>query len=159
MNFDYYLGIDPGKGGGLALLPEDLRTAVSLPMPASIHDTINWLELNTTTKTMIIIEKAQAMPKNGAVGMFNYGMGFGELLGAIAALKRPIHVVGPTIWTKMMHSGLPKELKPKEKSLRALRNIFPEVDLLATKRSKKPHEGIVDAYLLALYGMRIFQMN
>lgn len=159
MRYDYYLGIDPGKEGALVRLSPELDSLLVVKMPASIHDTINWLQLNTTHRTMIILEKAQAMPKNGAVGMFNYGMGFGEIVGAIAVLNRPIQQVAPKTWTAMMHSGIPKSLKPKEKSLRAVRNLFPNADLLASPRSKKPHEGIVDGILLALYGMRIFQMN
>lgn len=159
MNYDYYLGIDPGKKGALVRLSPNLDSVISLPMPDTIHDTINWLQLNTSSQTMIILERAQYFPGDGGKSMFTYGQGFGEILGAIAVLKRPLHQAIPSEWTKMMHSGLSKKLKSKDKSLRALRNLFPNADLLASPRCKKPHEGIIDAFLLALYGMRIFQMN
>lgn len=152
MSFDYFLGIDPGKTGGLVLLAGNGDFIMETTVMGTISEVINWLRLHPITKTMTYIEKAQAMPKNGAVSMFNYGCGYGELLGALAALNMPHTAVPPATWSKVMHQGISRSLPPKARSLAAFKRLFPGVDLKATDKCKKQHEGLVDAILLAEYG-------
>ena len=37
-----------------------------------------------------VVERAQSMPKQGIAGAFNYGIGYGKILGVLAALDIPI---------------------------------------------------------------------
>lgn len=48
------------------------------------------------------IERAQAMPKQGVRSMFTYGVGFGILLGVLAALDIPWTPVGAAAWKRAM---------------------------------------------------------
>ena len=45
----------------------------------------------------------------------------------------------------------------KATSLLACNRLFPNANLLRTERSKKAHEGLVDAYLIAYYGQHWFK--
>ncbi len=94
------------------------------------------------------------MPKNGAVSMFNYGVHFGQLLGVITSLGIAHTLIPPTTWTKTMHVGTTKT-EPKEKSLQAVRRLFPGQKLTFGEKAKKPHDGLIDALLIADYGRRI----
>ena len=61
--------------------------------------------------------------------------------------------ITPQAWQKIMLPGC-KAGDTKPAALRAARKIWPEEDWLATKRSKVPHDGLVDATLIAEYCRR-----
>ena len=100
----------------------------------------------------VFCEKSQSMPGQGNVSMFNYGVGFGTLLGIMATLKIPHTLVHPKTWCKVMHSGTTAD-EAKARSLEAARRLYPEVQLVRP-RCTKPDEGYVDALLIAGYGKR-----
>lgn len=103
------------------------------------------------------IERAQSFPKQGVASSFNYGRHFGHLEAIVAASKVPYTLVAPVAWTRDMHQGIEKFLPSKEKSFLAVTRLFPSVDLRKNARCKKPHEGIMDALLIAAYGQRKLQ--
>lgn len=151
------LGIDPGKSGAAILLsPDGEIHPQSLCGLDSAHAFNHWLKYGSLWSLIdfIYIEKAQAMPKNGAVSMFNYGQGFGEIIGIVTALQIPYELVPPAKWTKEMLAGVPAGIEGKERARIACERLFPEANLLATPRCKKPHEGLVDALLIAEWGRR-----
>lgn len=149
------IGIDPGKKGGIAVLNERGEIEGSVVMPELAEGVADVLEVFTKFKTHVYLEKAQAMPKNGVCAMFNYGVHFGELRGILVTYKIPHTLVAPATWTKSMHQGTPTNLKAKARSHMAARRLFPNADLMATERSKVPHDGLIDALLIAEYGRRI----
>lgn len=157
MAFEFFIGIDPGKTGGLVLLSAQRVILGKMPM-GTLDETINFLS-SVKGQVLVVIEKAQAMPKNGAVGMFNYGQGYGEILGALSALGIPHLCVPPRKWASRMHEGIPRDLEPKLRSLQAVGHLFPGLDLKATPRCSKQHEGMVDAILIAEYGRQLHVMN
>lgn len=110
------------------------------------------LVLEATSAVLVVIEKAQARPGQGVSSMFNYGTGFGRLLGWCEAFLVPHMLVTPQQWAKAMHVGTGKG-DPKERSLEAALRLFPDVAMTVGK-SKKPHKGIVDALLIAEWGWR-----
>ena len=147
----YVIGIDPGQKGAVAIL-SDCSLSVH-PMPEHPFDLALLLSKLPTAKSHVFVEKAQAMPKQGACSMFNYGRGFGEILGVIAALGFSHTLVPPQTWTKVMHRGCYGK-DSKAKSLDAATRLFPHVDLLRTAKCFKPDEGYIDALLIAEYGKR-----
>ncbi len=150
------VGVDPGLTGAIAILSNvefpDARSAL----------TYTTMQVNDFYKTMsyvqslgdmhVYIEKAQSFPKGGVAGMFSYGRHFGELLGVLVGLNIPHTLVHPALWTRSMHVGA-KAGNPKKRSLEVCRRLFAEANLNVGK-SKKPHEGIVDALLIAEWGRR-----
>lgn len=158
------IGIDPGQTGGLAKLTEVSGPYV-FPMPTvaapkgsghvlDLGSLIQILEAWTSPATTahVFIERAHAMPKQGVTSMFNYGMGFGQILGILAAIPLKYSLVEARTWTKAMHEGTPAG-DTKARSLIACQRLFPGVKLTAG-RGTKPHKGIVDALLIASYGRR-----
>lgn len=148
------IGVDPGAAGAIGIANKD--QVHSLELLEDID--YGWLEklvatANPLENVHIYLEKAQAMPGQGVTSMFNYGMGFGKLLGWIEALRKPHTLITPRDWTKAMHQGCTGK-DAKEKSLIAAKRLFPTLNFLASERSKKPHAGLIDAALITEYGRR-----
>lgn len=149
------IGIDPGKEGAVAVLDVagDLCIVERLCDVKPCHLYI-WAMPNDAgaNRPLILIEKAQARPGQGVSSMFNYGTGFGRLIGWCEALELPYQLVPPATWTRVMHAGT-SGTDAKARSLQAAQRLFPSVPLTVGK-SKKPHTGLVDALLIAEYGVR-----
>ena len=147
------IACDPGCKGALCILNDGDIIFYSMPKtPDGIADIV---KTHCHGNYHVFVEKAQAMPKNGAVGMFNYGRGFGEILGILAYHKAPFTLVHPRTWCKIMHQGTSKDGTAKNRSLSAAKRLFPNTNLFRSLRCKKPDDGFIDALLIAEYGRRV----
>lgn len=148
------MGIDPGQKGAIGL------TTTDYPMRIQVLEGVDYScfreIIQEASVEHIYLEKAQSMPKQGVTSMFNYGVGFGHLMGWIDSLMIPFTLVTPQAWMKVMHQGA-TGADAKAKSLQVAQRLFPEIDFRATERCKKPHMGLVDACLIAEYGRRVFK--
>ena len=148
------IGIDPGQKGALVILDGDIITLHQMPEDAT---GILAILSEHTTDSHVFLEKAQAMPGQGNVSMFNYGVGFGTILGILTALKLPHTLVHPKTWCKVMHQGT-KADEAKKRSLEAARRLYPHVEFIRP-RCRNPDEGYIDAILIAGYGKRALNLN
>lgn len=141
-------GIDPGRHGGLAFIgPEGLET---FPL-GELWELVNLLQMKRPTH--VFVEAVHAMPGNGVTSMFSFGRAYGEILGVLTTLGLPTSLLPPQVWTKSMHQNAHGD-KPKARSLWAAQVLWPAHSWLATARSRVPHDGMVDAALIAEYGRR-----
>lgn len=146
----YFIGIDVGKKGAISLLEEDGTHVWTIDCPLIGND-INFNSLSNSIcfvedrKAFCVIEKAQAMPKQGSVSMFNYGTGYGAYLGILSAYKIPYQKVSPRTWKKEFSLD-----SDKNKSIIMAKQLFPSVDV-----GKK--DGRAEALLLAEYARRIYK--
>lgn len=152
-----YMGIDPGKDGAIGIVYGNSVIHSFEPMPQTTLDLYHYLKEWQGHVRHIMLEKAQAMPKNGAVSMFNYGVGYGEIRGILTALEIPYTLVTPAKWSKVMCSGVDTRLDAKKRTLVAAQRIFPGESFKKSKRSEKPHSGIYEACLIAEYCRRIIK--
>ncbi len=154
-----FIGIDPGKTGGVAVLNEE-GDVVEVEVMKDLTWFCGYIKSLTekkNEKAMIFIEKAQAMgiKINGTVSIFTYAQHFGELIGTLQTLGVPHEQVPPITWCKVMHVGTVGD-RPKIKSRMAAQRIFPSENFKNpdAPRSTKDHEGIIDALLIAEFGRR-----
>lgn len=146
---DCTLGIDPGQKGGLVFLDDTGQILALAPMQ-TLENVADLIELMQPKR--VYIEKSHAMPGQGVVSMFNYGDHFGQLKGVCVGLNIPYVLVPPRTWQKTMFEGTNPTEQPKARALSAARRLFPGHSFIATERSSKPHSGLVDASLIALWG-------
>jgi hypothetical protein len=146
------IGIDPGKTGALTAIDMQGKYICHM-LGTDCREAIAFLGMQPS-QSVVYIEKAQCMPKNGAVGMFRYGQGYGELIGAIKALNLAYREVPPSLWSKALLGSL-IHLKGKDRNVELCKRLFPGLSLLPTKRTLQPHLGLVDASLIAEYGRRL----
>jgi hypothetical protein len=144
------LGIDPGITGGIATLwPDGRIDAYDIPtVDGSVNIDALVRHVRAHAPRLAVIEKAQAMPKQGVVSVFKYGCAFGALCAATAVLEIPTHLVSPRKWKT--HFGLDAD---KERSRALAIRLWPGCGLF---ERKKDH-GRAEAALIARYGAEVFR--
>jgi crossover junction endodeoxyribonuclease RuvC len=154
------LGIDPGLSGALAIVHDGGVTFEPMPTIEGHLDLAalkSWISFHSDSFDFAYLEQVHSMPKQGVASSFKFGRVYGAVEGMLAALGIPYELVTPQRWQKMIYAGLEGKLEGKARSYMAASRLFPNVDFRATERSKKPHEGSVEASLIAYYGRRIRQ--
>ena len=155
----YFLGIDPGKTGAFVLLDSNGRiigkevTPVigSQVCPRAMFNLVFGMK---KLGLHAIVEKVGSRPGEFHKACFTFGKYAGYVEACLAAAAIAHTFVTPVKWQNTMLVGVERKLDTKKRALIAARRIWPTEDFLATERSKKPHDGIVDAALLAEYGRR-----
>jgi crossover junction endodeoxyribonuclease RuvC len=150
------LGCDPGIHGGLAIIEiadgaaPTLVDAIDIPVagvgakervdPIAIR---TWIEIHQPQHALL--ERAQAMPKQGASSGFKYGRAVGAIEAVIACCGIPMTIIEPTAWKKFhqLRGG------DKEASRQRALMLFPSAHALFARR--KDH-GRGEAALIALAG-------
>jgi hypothetical protein len=159
----YILGIDPGIGGGIAVLEEDgtLRSAQPMPVIGSgrsrdQYDTTALRE-DLVGAVHVFFERLQPMPgRFGASANFGLGRACALIEGICVGAQVPYTMVHPNTWQKVMLEGTPGE-DTKQRAIMVAKRLFPGVCLRRTERAKKDDDGIADALLIAEYGRRLLK--
>lgn len=156
-----WIGIDPGQSGGLSFISEHAVGAVVMPIHPKADQKmwgspVDWMEVFTTLRswrtkeTYAVVERSQAMPKQGVSSTFKYGSSYGGLLTVLQVLQIPYHLVRPYTWKKaVLGEG---ETSGKESAIRYCQARWPSLSLLRNIRCRTPHDGMADALCIAAYG-------
>lgn len=146
-----YIGIDPGRKGGIAVVWSEDHEVYPMPDTTAGINTLLHQLTDPAPWITCIIEQVQVMGKSfGAKAALSYGQHYGEIIGILTALGVKVVEVRPANWKKAM--GLTKE---KDDSIALCERLFPEVNLLPTPRCTKPSDGMAEALLLAEFGRRM----
>lgn len=157
-----YIGIDPGKSGGIAVLKEDghllLYTIPKIGKLVDLKEIASILGgFNKEFESFFALENVHSLPGVSAKSNFSFGENKGEYRGMLVALGCSYMEVTPKGWQKVAWEGIPlmkkanKRNDTKAMSLTAATRIWPQMSFLATTRSSVPHDGLVDAALIAYY--------
>lgn len=144
----FYIGIDPGKSGGIAII--DSRVTFTRPMPSSERGIWEVIAVEDNSHTFAVIEKVHAMPKQGVTSMFTFGVGYGGLRMALIAAGIPFEEVTPQKWQKSFGMVRKKsELNSvwKRRLMAKAQQLFPLVDVTLKT---------ADALLIAEYARRTY---
>jgi crossover junction endodeoxyribonuclease RuvC len=146
------VGIDPGIGGAIAWIDPDFGVRIHDMPVMGAKSLIDAPELahillhaQSRLKPLhIVIERAQAMPRQGIASAFNYGRGFGTIEGVVFALGLPHSFVTPAAWKRAAGLG-------SDKRDAIARAIQLRPDAAPLLRRAKAH-GRAEALLIAIYG-------
>jgi len=141
-----YIGVDPGKSGGVAILDGDKARAFVFDR----QEFSEAMRLLSGERALVTVEKVWGRRGEAAGSAFTFGESFGFIDGALTALQIPFQLYPAATWQK--EYGLIG--KDKAASVEVCQRLFPSVNLLATERSRKPHDGMAEALLIAEYGRR-----
>jgi len=145
------LGVDPGIHGGLALVDSAARQIIdSIELPVvgvRAKERIDalairsWVEMHRPDHA--VIERAQAMPKQGASSGFKYGRAVGAIEAVIALCGVPLTIMEPTAWKKfhVLRGG------DKEASRQRALQLFPAAH---ARLARKKDHGRAEAALIAI---------
>ncbi len=150
------LACDPGLKGSFSLLDSKTLKLDYHKMPLlknGDYDIIGIIDLIKSLKPDFIFhEKVHSVYGTSSKSTFSFGRGVGITESLCLAHGKPFQEVAPKQWQKISWQGINKVKDPKKNSLVAAQRLFPSYDFLATKRSSVPHDGIIDATLIAWYG-------
>lgn len=140
------IGIDPGKGGGIAFIKRSEVTAFKCPDTPYECVKLFKQELKGYVKITAMIERVHSMPLDGVRSAFSFGTNYGMWHGILAALGIPFKEVTPHKWQKSFGT-MPKEKKSRKHRLKSLaQQMFPNTKVTLYTS---------DALLIAQYGKEL----
>lgn len=148
-----YIGIDPGKAGGIACVTAS-SGAVAVKMPESDRDILDLLRrwvADEDGSCFAMLEKVHSSPQMGVASAFTFGQGWGRLRMALAAAWIPFDLVSPQAWQKALGCRTGGNIGAKvaaDKGItkRRAQELFPHLTVT---------HAIADALLLAEYCRRV----
>jgi hypothetical protein len=158
-----YIGIDNGVSGGIAAISDHPATCLidSIPMPVSkarkgneinIRALHLWLEAVTagdlSSAVYLIEEPGGSKSARAATSMAG---SFHSVRGLFEARMVRWERVTPQAWQKKMIPGC-KAGETKPRALEQASRLWPQETWLASPRCTTPHDGIIDAALIAEFG-------
>jgi len=153
---NYFIGIDPGTTGALALASKD-KAAYVLDMPTRIinkktrldeHELLRLVKrFKLAGATHCFLERAQAAPGQSAPAMFSYGQCYGSIRMALVSAQVPFTEISPALWKRGL--SLTGGRENKMQSLEMARALYPEMEEYL-KRQKD--NGRAEALLIAHWG-------
>ena len=152
------VGVDNGLDGGLCAITQfDGSLIDRMAMPCrqqskkreidicKIH---KWLS-DLNTPFVLAIEEPLAHAKSSQA-VRSMAISFGKLLGMAECKDYEVARVSVHKWQKAMLGFIPKG-KTKQVALETAQNLEPSENWLKNKRGRVPHDGLVDAFLIAHY--------
>lgn len=156
----YYIGIDPGKNGAVAVIDRDGQLLYMSPFPKNGSE----LDLSTIYRhmvqylgsdTLVALELPTPLHKAGNSSSYNFGRAVGAMEGMLAAANVAHIKPNPKAWQKVVFKDVKKQASTKATAYEVVSTQWwPNVDFTATARSRKPHDGMVDACCLAIYALQ-----
>ena len=162
MDSKQYIGMDPGKAGAIVVMKGDEITKHLFPVIGKEYDLQGMLDIFMgfdPDNSHVVIEDVKALQGNMKAGNWSLSRGKTILEMGCACFDIPFTLVHSKTWQKEMWQGIPMMKKSgktdtKAMSLLAAKRLFPKFDLTKSDRASVPHDGIVDALLLAEYCRR-----
>ena len=148
-----FLGIDPGKSGFAVAINED-GTVDSIPYSEDGYAKFFSGYGKLQCKKFAVVERDFSSPQMGVRSAFSFGENYGFIRALLSANNIPYECILPNKWKK--HFGVTHD---KNTSIMCAQRLFPTVDLRASDKCRKPHDGKAEALLMAEYGRRTYSQN
>ncbi len=148
------VGIDPGLKGALAFFDDRLVEVTDMPTKYEPYrgkkkKVIDALELakllNKYEVAHVYLERLQGRPGSAVQALLTSGIGFGIILGIIAAYELPLTRITPKEW-----KGALKLSRDKQLSISRAKELFPYMADVFMKSK----DGRAEAALIAYYGSK-----
>lgn len=171
-----FIGIDVGKQGGIVIINDDNSVQTfKTPLVANeidLNELINILSGVKSDIKIVGIENVANIFGASSKSNFQFGRALGLVEGLITGVGLPFVKVHAKVWQKLAFEGIPvvyksggktkvnkktgsveevKKVDTKAMALLSAKRLYPSVNLLASTRSKVPHDGIVDSLMIAHY--------
>ncbi len=141
-----FIGIDPGKNGGIGIIDGSL--AVAHKLPETQKDTFDlFIDIGYYSgETYALLENVHSSPQMGVTSAYTFGRGVGFLEACMYATGWQWELVSPAKWQKAL-GCLSKGDKNITKTKAS--QLFPSI---------KVNHSIADALLIAEYARRTYKL-
>ena len=142
------IGIDPGKGGGVAVITDETVEIHNCPRTVEDMAMLISICLNDVAayRTKVFLEKVWAFPTDGRAGSFTFGENYGQWQGILASHEIKPQLVTPKEWQSHfdIKKGLKKDIRKK---------VLKQLAIDKCPNTKKITLKTADALLIAIYGV------
>ncbi len=164
MSTSLYLGVDNGLTGAICALSTEpgLAPVAMTVMPVQGKSKGNevdcralwkWLAALGRPDTLTAVLETPGKHSPGAQALCSMWDSYGAIRAVLAVMGIKTIRITPQSWQKKMLVGCAKG-ETKAFAQTVARQLWPAESFLATSRSTKPHEGLIDSVLIAEYGRR-----
>lgn len=145
-----YIGIDPGKFGGLAII--DGKKIITVPYSKKEYNkTLEKYANLSVSECRCVVEDVHSMPNQGVKSTFSFGRNFGYIIGLLEGYNINYCLVSPLKWKNFYNlTG-----KGKQASIDVVHKKFLTANLKRTNRSKDDDHNLAEAVLIANYGISL----
>lgn len=171
MGMNRVLGCDTGTRGSIVSLTENgefieaflLNTVYNTDKGYDFHKLTKYLASIADDVLICGVEKVHSFEGTDKRTAFSMGAGLQFIHDALAANNIPYVDMYAKTWQnysrtnedivfkkELTKTGKPK-IDTKATAINVANRLYPNVSFRATKKSSKPHDGIVDALLIAYY--------
>lgn len=162
-------GIDPGKNGAIVFLNDKLEFVNWDIMPIKenekeVDSKVLGDLLNEYKPNIVYLEKLQPIFGAGKGSMFQMARHYQAVISTLDLLGIPYKLIRAASWQQAVfhEANVPELRKPtkvhqrpkrdtKAMAYRAFKELYPSVGFRVTDKTKKDHDGAVDAILIARY--------
>ena len=146
--FKKAIGIDPGKGGGIAVITDETVQLHNCPKTVEGMATLIGMCLSdvSANRVKVVVERVWAFPTDGRAGSFTFGENYGQWQGILASHEVEPIFVTPKMWQSHfeIQKGLKKDIRKK---------ILKQMAIDRCPNTKKITLKTADALLIAIYGV------
>ena len=148
-----YIGIDPGKNGGIAWISSGWNGVNVIKMPHTEKGIAELFKemsgLGELLDMYACLEEVHSMPRQGVSSTFKFGTNYGFLRACLTIYNIPFETVTPQIWQReFIHTVSETKTEHKNKLKAVAQQLFP---------GQKATLATADALLLAEYCRRKYQ--
>ena len=155
------IGIDNGLDGGLAAISKHTGCLIDKTIMPTIHRAgkrevdaralYEWITgLGQCTDDFLVAVEEPLKHAKSSQAVRSMGISFGKILGICESRQWSHCCVSVHKWQKFMLGNVPKG-STKEAALWKAECLAPDECWQKSKRASKPHDGMVDAFLIARY--------
>tara|TARA_R100000655_G_scaffold34521_2_gene67162 strand:- start:593 stop:1099 length:507 start_codon:yes stop_codon:yes gene_type:complete len=151
------VGIDNGLDGGLCAISSHGLIVDKIAMPCKqlskkrevdTKKVYDWL-VNLHSPFCLAVEEPLAHAKSSQA-VRSMAISFGKIVGMAEAKEFELFRVSVHKWQKKMLGNVPKGMS-KVAALNVAERLAPSENWLKNKRCRTPHDGMIDAFLIAQY--------
>ena len=141
-----YIGIDPGKSGGLCVIEDDFIRAYACP--DNVKDMALLfamaISVNKTKTVVAYIEKVWARPTDAKGSIWKFAENYGSWKGIAGAYEIDLIAGAPQVWIKYYNTPKLDKTRRKRYLRDKARAMYPSLKKVTLKTA--------DAILIAAYG-------
>ena len=140
-----YIGIDPGKSGGICVIDGKFIKAYACPDNPTDMGLLFAMAISVNkTKTVVAyIEKVWARPTDGRSSIWKFAENYGMWLGIAGAYEVDLQYVAPQRWIKYFETPKMEKTKRKRYLRDKAKSMYPDLKKVSLKTA--------DAILIATY--------
>ena len=158
---DIIIGCDNGLDGGLVVMSKSHGDIIAMaPMFCAMKSkgrevdataVSQWLTKFGEWKDMTVVLETPGKHSPGLMALCSMWDSYGVIRAICSVHGMRHHRIAPQTWQKVMLPGCAKgDTKPA--ALAKARQLWPDERWLRSERCVKPHDGMIDAALIAEYG-------